>query len=128
MKSLVGAPLEICSMDPITGYQRDGYCRNVPGDTGTHVVCAKVTNDFLQFTKSKGNDLITPSPENRFPGLKDGQNWCLCAMRWEEARKAGKAPPVVMGATDRSAFQFNPLDVYFQHSLKESKTFRTSNK
>lgn len=118
MKNLVGAPLEVCSTQPMTGYTRDGYCRNVPGDAGTHVVCAKVTDEFLQYTKTKGNNLITPSPENQFPGLKAGDKWCLCALRWGEARKAGKAPPVVVSATDHSALQFNPLDVYFQHSLK----------
>lgn len=118
MKNLLGAPLEQCSTNPMTGFKRDGYCLNIPKDPGTHVVCATMTDEFLQFTNSKGNDLITPG--DQFPGLKSGQRWCLCALRWEEARKASKAPHVVLGATDHSALQFNPLNVYFQHSLTAS--------
>ena len=117
MTSLTGTPLEICSTDPMTGYYRDGRCKNYPDDAGTHVVCAKLTDDFLQYTKSKGNNLSTPRPG--FPGLKAGQNWCLCASRWEEARRAGKAPPVLLSATDKSAMKFNKLKTYKHYSLRK---------
>ncbi len=116
MTSLTGQPLEICSVDPLTGYNRDGFCKNNEFDSGTHVVCAKLTDDFLKFTKSKGNNLITPRDD--FPGLKDGQKWCLCALRWEEARRAGKAPPVILEATDKSALQFNNLKTYTKYAKK----------
>ncbi len=114
MTSLQGKPLKVWSLNPVTGYYRDGYCKNFPDDTGTHVVCATMTDEFLQYTKSKGNNLITPS--GKFPGLKDGDRWCVCASRWEEARKANKAPPVDLAATDSSALKFNPLETYAKKS------------
>lgn len=107
MTSILNEPINLCSLNPITGYNRDGYCTNIDGDQGTHVICAKVTDNFLHFTKEKGNNLI--SPQNGFPGLKSGDKWCLCALRWEEARKAGVAPPVDLYATDKSALKFNNL-------------------
>ncbi len=110
MTSLQGTPLQVCSLKPLTGYYRDGYCKNFPNDTGTHVVCATMTDEFLQYTKTKGNNLISPSAG--FPGLKQGDKWCVCATRWEEARKANKAPPVDLAATDSSALQFNSLETY----------------
>ena len=110
MTSLTKEPLKICSTQPMTGYYRDGYCKNLPDDSGTHVVCAKMTDEFLEFTKSKGNDLITPS--SNFPGLKEGDKWCLCALRWDEANKENKAPPVDLEATDESALKFNNLNTY----------------
>jgi uncharacterized protein (DUF2237 family) len=122
MSSLIGRPLEVCSTKPITGYYRDGYCKNYPGDSGSHVVCAQLTDDFLQYTKTRGNNLVTPRPG--FPGLKAGQRWCLCATRWEEARKAGKAPPVDMGASDKSALKFNKLKTYKKHALRKLKTVK----
>ena len=115
MTSILDNPIKICSLNPMTGYNRDGKCTNVEGDTGTHVVCAKVTNEFLEFTKDKGNNLITPN--SGFPGLKSGDKWCLCALRWEEARKAGVAPPVDLNATDKSALNFNTFNTYSQHKL-----------
>lgn len=115
MTSILNEPIKLCSLNPLTGYKRDGYCTNIEGDSGTHVVCAKVTDNFLQFTKGKGNDLITP--RNGFPGLKSGDKWCLCALRWEEARKAGAAPPVDLYSTDKSALKFNNLDTYLQNKL-----------
>jgi uncharacterized protein (DUF2237 family) len=115
MTSILDKPIQICSLDPITGYNRDGYCTNIDGDSGTHVVCAKLTDNFLNFTKEKGNNLITP--HNGFPGLKSGDKWCLCGLRWEEARKAGVAPPVDLYATDKSALQFNNKDTYIKHKL-----------
>jgi uncharacterized protein (DUF2237 family) len=103
----------------VTGYNRSGYCTNTEGDYGTHVVCAKVTKEFLDFTKKQGNDLI--SPQGDFPGLKSGNKWCLCARRWEEARKAGVAPPVDLHATDKSALTFNTRNIYLQHKLQTRK-------
>jgi len=117
MTSLTKEPLKICSTQPMTGYYRDGYCKNLADDSGTHVVCAKMTNEFLEFTKSKGNNLSSPS--SSFPGLKEGDKWCLCALRWDEANKANKAPPVDLEATDESALKFNNLNTY-------SKTRKTS--
>lgn len=116
MTSLINKPLQLCSLNPLTGYYRDGYCKNYPDDSGTHVVCAKVNDEFLQYTKSKGNDLITP--RNGFPGLKANQKWCLCASRWEEARKANKAPPVILEATHKSALRFNKLKTYKKYAVK----------
>jgi uncharacterized protein (DUF2237 family) len=115
MTSILNEPIKICSLNPITGYKRDGYCTNIEGDSGTHVVCAQMTDKFLQFTKKQGNNLITP--QSGFPGLKAGDKWCLCARRWEEARKADVAPPVDMSATDNSALNFNSFDKYVKHRL-----------
>jgi len=112
MSSVLKEPLKICSTQPMTGYYRDGYCRGLPDDSGTHVVCAKMTDEFLDFTKSKGNNLSSPS--SSFPGLKSGDKWCLCALRWDEAAKANKAPPVDLEATDESALKFNNLKTYTQ--------------
>ncbi|MEM1024776.1 MAG: DUF2237 domain-containing protein [Myxococcota bacterium] len=103
-QSIEGRPLETCSTSPMTGWFRDGTCRTGPRDTGTHVVCARVTDEFLRFSRSRGNDLITP--RGRFPGLKAGDQWCLCALRWKEAAKVGKAPPVLPKATDEKALEF----------------------
>jgi uncharacterized protein (DUF2237 family) len=119
MTSLKGTPLQVCSLNPLTGYYRDGYCKNFPNDTGTHVVCASMTDEFLQYTKTKGNNLITPSAG--FPGLKQGDKWCVCATRWEEARKANKAPPVDLAATDSSALQFNSLETYAKAQTRGGK-------
>jgi len=119
MTSILNEPIKICSLNPRTGYNRDGYCTNIEGDYGTHVVCSQVTDEFLQFTKEKGNNLITPG--NEFPGLKSGDKWCLCARRWEEARKAGVAPPVDLYATDKSALKFNSLNRYLQHKLSYTR-------
>jgi uncharacterized protein (DUF2237 family) len=116
MTSLEDTPLEVCSLNPITGYDRDGYCKNNADDSGTHVVCAKLTDDFLKFTKSKGNNLITR--REGFPGLKSGQQWCLCGLRWEEARRAGKAPSVVLGATEKSALRFGNYQTFKNHAKK----------
>jgi len=119
MTSIFNEPIKICSLNPLTGYNRDGYCKNMDGDYGTHVVCAKVTDKFLDFTKKQGNDLITPHSD--FPGLKSGDKWCLCARRWEEARKAGVAPPVDIYATDKSALNFNTRNTYLEHKLQTRK-------
>jgi|GEM_PF-183963 len=113
--NILGKTITRCSLNPITGYKRDGFCTNHTGDTGTHVVCAKVTDAFLQFTNEKGNDLITP--HNTFPGLKSGDKWCLCGERWKEAYKHGVAPPVDLSATHSSALRFNPFSSYKKYRI-----------
>ena len=99
--NVLGEPLEPCGLDPVTGFYRDGCCETGPEDTGTHVVCAVVTAEFLAFTRARGNDLS--SPRGGFPGLRPGDRWCLCVSRWAEARAAGAAPPVVLAATHAAA-------------------------
>lgn len=107
VKNLLGKPLEKCASN--TGYFRDGYCTTGPTDTGTHVVCSKVTDKFLNFTKSKDNNLISPGPG--FPGLKNGDKWCLCALRWKEAYDAGVAPPVIIESTNQVFKKFFPSNI-----------------
>ena len=109
-KNVFGNALEICSTSPVTGYYRDGYCNTGASDTGTHVVAAVISQEFLDFTESRGNDLTTPIPEYAFPGLKPGDSWCLCAVRWLEAEKAGVAPPINLRATHEKALQFIGLE------------------
>ena len=98
-------PLISCSKDPMTGFYRDGCCKTGPDDSGTHVVCAVMTKEFLEFTRKKGNDLSTPIPAYDFPGLKPGDKWCLCVSRWAEAERAGKAPKVDLQATLKTALK-----------------------
>eukprot|EP00741_Cyanophora_paradoxa_P019616 tig00021135_g18935.t1 len=105
-KNVLGSELQVCSTQPLTGYFRDGYCLTGPSDTGRHVVCARVTDEFLSYTRAQGNDLSTPSPAYNFPGLRDGDQWCLCASRWAEAKAAGVAPPVDLGATHEAALKY----------------------
>ncbi|MCC7408956.1 MAG: DUF2237 domain-containing protein [Phycisphaeraceae bacterium] len=116
-KNVLGGPLEACSLNPRTGFFRDGCCRTGPGDDGLHVVCAKVTREFLAFSKAHGNDLSTPRPEMDFPGLKPGDPWCLCAGRWQEALAAGVAPPIVLAATHVSALEFVELEDLMAHAV-----------
>lgn len=108
--NVLGTALVPCSYDPLTGFFRDGCCTTGHDDRGNHVVCAKVTQAFLDFSLQQGNDLITPRPEYRFPGLKHGDRWCLCALRWKEAFHAGVAPPVVLESTHQKALQFVTLE------------------
>ena len=108
-RNVLGTELQDCSHDPLTGFYRDGCCRTGGDDQGVHVVCARMTAEFLEFSRSVGNDLSTPRPEYRFPGLKPGDQWCLCAARWAEAHRAGVAPPVVLAATHSSALEFADL-------------------
>ncbi len=103
--NVLGETLAPCSEEPMTGFFRDGCCNTAPEDLGRHVVCVRVTADFLEFSKSRGNDLSTPMPEFGFPGLKPGDQWCLCAARWQEALVAGKAPRVVLQATHAAALK-----------------------
>lgn len=104
--NVLGGALQCCCRSPRTGFYRDGYCRTGPGDHGVHVVCAVMTAEFLRFSALCGNDLISPAPEYDFPGLKPGDRWCLCAMRWKEALEAGCAPPVILSACHASALEF----------------------
>ena len=114
--NVLGGPLQACSYDPLTGWFRDGCCRTDDADAGTHVVCARVTDEFLRFSLAAGNDLITPRPQWRFAGLKPGDRWCLCVNRWLEALEAGVAPPVVLEATSHRALAFVPLEVLHAHA------------
>jgi uncharacterized protein (DUF2237 family) len=109
-KNVFGKPLEQCCTAPMTGFYRDGYCKTGDADTGSHVVAAIVTQEFLEFTKSRGNDLQTPRTMYDFPGLKPGDGWCLCALRWREAHEAGVAPPVKLEATHEKALKYIPLE------------------
>jgi uncharacterized protein (DUF2237 family) len=102
-KNILGGPLKTCCDAPRTGFYRDGCCRTGPEDQGSHTVCVEMTEEFLAFSKARGNDLSTPRPEWDFPGLKPGDRWCLCAPRWQEAFAAGIAPPVVLEATSDAA-------------------------
>ena len=115
--NVLGNPLQACCTDPVTGFYRDGFCRTGPRDVGLHTVCARVTGEFLEFSKSRGNDLSTPRPEFGFPGLVDGDSWCLCVERWIEALKAGKAPKVQLEASHLSVLKFVDLETLREHSI-----------
>ena len=120
-KNVLGTELETCSVDPMTGYYRDGCCNTGLGDMGVHVVCAEMTAEFLEFSKSMGNDLSTPIPMYEFPGLQPGDRWCLCAQRWTEALNAGMAPRVKLESTHISALEFCDLDDLKAHSVDDSE-------
>jgi len=115
--NVLGTPLLPCSYDPLTGFFRDGCCHTDAQDHGTHVVCARVTQAFLDFSLAQGNDLITPQPQHRFAGLKPGDRWCLCALRWREALHAGVAPPVVLAATHSKALEVVTLAQLQAHAV-----------
>ena len=104
-RNVLGGPLQACSYDPLTGFFRTGCCETGPDDLGRHVVCARVTAEFLAFSAERSNNLSQPRPELRFRGLKPGDRWCLCALRWKEALEAGVAPPVVLEATHESVLR-----------------------
>jgi hypothetical protein len=116
-RNVLGGALLPCSVAPVTGFFRDGCCNTGPEDIGLHVVCAEVSAGFLAFSKAAGNDLSTPRPEYGFAGLSPGDRWCLCAARWEEARRAGCAPPVLLEATHEAALQICALDNLMAHAL-----------
>jgi len=116
-KNVLGTPITTCSKEPLTGFLRDGCCNTGPGDEGLHLVCSIMTAEFLKFSKDKGNDLSTPWPEAKFPGLKPGDRWCLCVSRWKEAFEAGVAPKVVLEATHISTLEFVELEDLQNHAV-----------
>lgn len=118
MNNIFGEPLKSCCEDPLTGYFRDGFCRTSKLDYGRHTVCTIITKEFLLFSKSRGNDLITPQPESLFPGLKPGDKWCLCALRWQEAFEAGCAPKVDLEATDENSLESIDIKDLISHAQK----------
>ena len=119
-KNVLGENLEVCCTSPMTGFHRNGSCETGPRDIGTHVVCAEVTDEFLSFTRSRGNDLTTPAPMHGFPGLKPGDRWCLCVSRWKEALDAGIAPPVILAATHDGALNSVSREDLKKHALDVS--------
>lgn len=116
-KNVLGTPLKSCCQDPLTGFYRDGFCNTGPDDHGLHIVCMVASAEFLEFSKARGNDLSTPVEEWGFPGLKPGDKWCLCALRWKEAYDAGKAPQVDLEATHISALEHLDLSALKQFAL-----------
>jgi len=116
-RNVLGGPLATCCTAPLTGFYRDGSCHTGPQDLGTHVVCAQVTQAFLEFSVARGNDLVTPVPQVHFPGLIPGDKWCLCALRWKEALDAGVATPVVLAATHEKALEFVSLEELKRHAV-----------
>ena len=116
-KNVLGKRLEICSLDPRTGFIRSGECETGKEDIGSHTVCAQVTREFLEFSRSRGNDLITPLPQAGFPGLRPGDRWCLCAARWREALEADCAPRVALRATHRRALKVVSLEDLKAHAI-----------
>ncbi|MEE4208394.1 MAG: DUF2237 domain-containing protein [Parvularcula sp.] len=116
--NVFGAKLAVCGCDPMTGFLRNGYCETGLTDRGSHTVCAMMTEEFLSFTKSRGNDLTTPRPEWDFPGLKPGDRWCVCAMRWEEAREEGVAPPVFIDACHEKTLEMISLEHLKSHAVQ----------
>jgi len=115
--NLLGTELTVCSTAPMTGFYRDGCCETGADDSGVHVVCAQVTQEFLDFSIQQGNDLSTPRPQYSFPGLKPGDRWCVCASRWQDAYDAGFAPPVVLAATHLRALEWCDRDALFALAL-----------
>ena len=116
-RNVLGEPLELCGDDPMTGFFRNGNCETNDQDLGVHAVCARVTAEFLDYSKARGNDLVTPVPAFGFPGLRPGDRWCLCAARWKEAMEAGCAPPVVLGATHEGALEVLSLEELKRHAV-----------
>ncbi len=115
--NVFGKPLQSCSMQPLTGFYRDGHCTTGSSDAGRHVVCANVTQPFLEYSQAQGNDLTTPRPEHGFPGLKPGDAWCLCAARWLEAYEAGAAPPVNLASTHAKALEVIPRNILMAYAM-----------
>lgn len=119
--NVFGEPLAPCSTQPLTGFYRDGCCSTGPDDSGRHVVCAVMTMEFLIFTYERGNDLLTPRPQYRFPGLRPGDRWCLCALRWKEALEVGLAPPVVLESTNEAALHYVRMEDLIAHAYREKE-------
>jgi len=116
-QNVFGESIALCCSDPVTGFYRDGHCNTGPNDLGTHTVCALMTDEFLTYSASAGNDLTTPRPEFNFPGLVEGNRWCLCALRWEQAHRVGKAPRIYLRATNIVTLRAIPLDVLKPYAL-----------
>ena len=116
-RNVLGTPLQSCGTSPMSGFFRDGCCRTDPEDRGRHTVCARMTEDFPEFSAAQGNDLSTPRPEFGFPGLRPGDRWCLCASRWQDACDAGMAPPVILEATHESTLEVVELDDLREHAI-----------
>ena len=119
-RNVLGGILKTCSLNPLTGWKRDGCCSTDENDRGLHVICVQATAEFLAFTKSVGNDLSTPVPRFRFPGVQPGERWCLCATRWKEALNAGKAPPVFLEGTHEKALEIVSLEDLLPHAITEA--------
>lgn len=116
--NVLGGPLAPCSTDPVTGFFRDGHCNTCAADRGSHTVCAVMTAEFLALSKYLGNDLSTPRPEFRFPGLKPGDHWCLCAGRFLQAHEEGAAPEVNLAATHKGALDIVPIDILEAYAME----------
>ena len=116
-RNVLGGPIAPCSGEPVTGFYRTGCCHTGPDDHGAHTVCAVMTDEFLAFSKARGNDLSTPRKEFGFPGLKAGDRWCLCAARWREAFDAGKAPKLVLAATHERTLNYASLEALKAHAV-----------
>ncbi len=121
-KNVFGEELIPCCYAPLTGYFRDGFCRTDESDRGSHVVCAIMTDEFLEFSKEAGNDLSTPRPEYTFPGLKAGDQWCLCALRWKEAYDHGKAPMVILEACAEEALKYVKINQLIEFAYKRAES------
>ena len=119
-KNVLGGPLNVCCLAPATGFYRDGYCRTDQHDRGKHVVCTIVTQEFLEYSKGQGNDLMTPIPEYGFLGLQDGDSWCLCVSRWAEAYHAGVAPPVKLSASHEKALTVVSMEMLLSKAIDEN--------
>ena len=120
-KNVLGSQLEICNCNPMTGWYRDGKCKTDLSDQGMHTVCAVITEQFLRYSKAQGNDLSTPMLQYDFPGLKEGDHWCLCAPRWLEAYADGMAPLINLEATEESTLKIIDLEILMQFAYRESK-------
>tara|TARA_B100000900_G_scaffold348344_1_gene314042 strand:- start:62 stop:454 length:393 start_codon:yes stop_codon:yes gene_type:complete len=116
--NVFGQPLQLCCNSPITGFYRDGFCNTGSSDYGTHVVCSIMTKEFLEYSKSMGNDLSTPNKIYAFPGLNPGDKWCVCVLRWKEAFDAGKAPKVILEATHDKALNYVTIEQLISHAQK----------
>lgn len=119
-RNVLGGALQPCSVEPLTGFMRDGMCHTGPHDRGSHTVCAQMTEVFLEYALRQGNDLVSAVPEYDFPGLKPGDRWCVCAVRWLEAAEAGVAPPVILDATHERALRKVALADLRYHALQAS--------
>ncbi len=118
-KNVLGTELKCCCLKPLTGFYRDGFCKTGLDDVGSHTVCVEATTEFLEFSRSRGNDLMTPRPEFNFPGVKDGDKWCLCATRWQEAFEAGVAPKVILEACHEASLRYVSLEDLKAHQQEE---------